>query len=133
VSKLADWLDIRPQETRRVIQATLGAFLIMAFLVLGRALRESLYLTTFAVETLPYITAAVALSTLPAVALFTRRLSHSSPQRVLAAVTLMVVAGQLVDRLAGIALVDRPAHRAVAAVPSQPVAVAPVADGPFEP
>ncbi len=96
MSKLADWLDIRPQETRRVIQATLGAFLIMAFLVLGRALRESLYLTTFAVETLPYITAAVALSTLPAVALFTRRLSHSSPRRVLAAVTLMVVAGLIV-------------------------------------
>ena len=95
MSKLADWLDIRPQETRRVIQATLGAFLIMAFLVLGRALRESLYLTTFAVETLPYITAAVALSTLPAVALFTRRLSHSSPQRVLAAVTLMVMSAIL--------------------------------------
>ena len=70
--------------------------MIMAFLVLGRALRESLYLTTFAVETLPYITAAVALSTLPAVALFTRRLSHSSPQRVLAAVTLMVMAGLIV-------------------------------------
>ena len=87
------WLDIRPEETHSLTLAVIGAFFIMAFVVLARSLREGLYLTCFAVETLPYITASVALLSLPAVEVFTRLLVRFPPRLVYKGVVLLVLAG----------------------------------------
>ena len=57
---LSAWLSVRPEEVRPVTLSFWGAFLVIAFLVLARSLREALYLTTFPVESLPYVTIAVA-------------------------------------------------------------------------
>ncbi len=101
--RLARWLDLRPQEVRLVGLSFAGAFLSISFLVLGRSLREAIYLTSFPVETLPYITAAVAISSVPTVALFARLLAGGRPKRVLVATVVvvglgLVVLGPLVDR-----------------------------------
>ncbi|MGH7541110.1 MAG: Npt1/Npt2 family nucleotide transporter, partial [Gemmatimonadota bacterium] len=50
------------------------------------------YLTSYPVETLPYITAAVALLSVPTVGLFARRLSRGDPQRVLTRVIALLAA-----------------------------------------
>lgn len=81
--RLADWLRIRPSEVRTVALSAGGSFLAIAFLILARSLREALYLTTYPVETLPYITAAVAVLSVPTVAAFARRLGRGDPQTVL--------------------------------------------------
>jgi ATP/ADP translocase len=91
--RLAEWLNIRPHEVRTVVLSFCGAFLVLSFLVLGRALREALYLTTFPVETLPYITAAVALFSLPVVALFARLLAGRDPRTVLKALLVVLAVG----------------------------------------
>ena len=88
LQSLNNWLDIRSGETRNVVFSLLGAFVILAFMVLGRSLREALYLTAFPVETLPYITAGVAALSLPAVVLFTRLLGRFRPRRVVIALAL---------------------------------------------
>ena len=90
---LSHWVDIRPAECRSLWLSVLGAFLVMAALTLARALREALYLTYFDVTTLPYITAAVALLSLPIVAVFTKQLGHHSPRRVLRTVVAVEIAG----------------------------------------
>jgi ATP/ADP translocase len=90
---IAAWLDVRPNEVRTVSLSSLGAFLAMSFLVLARSLREALYLTAFDVETLPYITAAVAILSVPTVALFARALARHSPGRVLRVLLLVLAAG----------------------------------------
>ncbi len=77
---LARWLDLRPEEIRSVGLSFGGAFLVIAFLILGRSLREAFYLTSFPIETLPYITAAVAFLSVPTVALFARRLARGGPR-----------------------------------------------------
>ena len=73
--------------------AILGAFQIMAFLVLGRALRESFYLISFPVESLPYITAGIAVLSMPTVAAFTFLLGRNPPQKVLALSVITVGVG----------------------------------------
>jgi ATP/ADP translocase len=93
MNRLADWLDIRPDEVRKVVLSFFGAFLVISFLILGRSLREALYLTTFPVETLPYITAAVALLSVPTVAAFARLISRRSPQTVLKGVMVVLAIG----------------------------------------
>ncbi len=93
--RIAAWLDVRPHEVRTVSLSFLGAFLVMAFLVLARSLREALYLTSFPVETLPYITAAVAVLSVPTVGLFIRLISRYHPKRIFAAVIAVVGAGLL--------------------------------------
>ena len=45
--RVAAWLDVRPHEVRTVHLSFFGAFLVMAFLVLARSLREALYLDFF--------------------------------------------------------------------------------------
>lgn len=90
---LARWLDLRPEEVRTVALSFSGAFLVIAFLILGRSLREAFYLTSFPVETLPYITAAVALLSVPAVALFARQLARGDPRRVMARLLLFLALG----------------------------------------
>jgi ATP/ADP translocase len=94
--RIAIWLDVRPNEARSVLLSFLGAFLAMAFLVLARSLREALYLTSFPIESLPYITAAVALLSVPAVGIFVRLLSRHHPKRVLMATAAVLAAGLLV-------------------------------------
>jgi len=66
-----------------VALSSCGAFLTIGFLVLGRSIREALFLARFPVETLPYVTAAVALAGVPAVGLFTRRIARGGTRRVL--------------------------------------------------
>ncbi|HSG81427.1 MAG TPA: Npt1/Npt2 family nucleotide transporter [Gemmatimonadota bacterium] len=90
---LSDWLDVRPNEVRNVTLAFLGAFLVMSFAILARALREALYLTAYNVETLPYIMVAVAVLSVPTVGVFSRLLSRHSPRRVVMALLIMLAAG----------------------------------------
>ena len=66
---------------------------MLAFSVLARSLRESIYITVFPVETLPYITAAVALASVPTVGLFARQLARHDPRRVLVSVVVIVAIG----------------------------------------
>lgn len=84
---------MRPGEGRLLWLAALGAFLVLAALTLGKALREALYLGAFPVDSLPTITAAYAALSLPAVLLFTRLLAGRSPRRVLAGGVLVLAAG----------------------------------------
>ncbi len=66
---------------------------MLAFSVLARSLRESIYITVFPVETLPYITAAVALLSVPVVGLFARQLGRHDPRRVLITIVLVLSLG----------------------------------------
>lgn len=86
---------MRPGERRLLWLVALGAFLILAALTLGKALREAFYLGAFPVASLPTITAAYAVLSLPAVLLFTRLLAARSPRRVLAGGVLVLAAGLL--------------------------------------
>ncbi|MFH1842918.1 MAG: Npt1/Npt2 family nucleotide transporter [bacterium] len=95
--QLTRWLDIRPAEARNVLVSFVGAFLVLAFLTLGRALREALYLTAFDIDALPYITAAVALLSLPTVSGFTLLLGRYRPRRV-----VIVCAGGMAVLLGGL-------------------------------
>jgi len=91
--RIAAWLDVRPREVRTVYLSFLGAFLVMAFLVLARSLREALYLDFFDVRTLPYITASIAILSIPTVGLFGRALSRYHPRSVLSFLIAIVVIG----------------------------------------
>ncbi len=90
---LARWLDLRPEEVRTVALSFGGAFLVIAFLILGRSLREAFYLTSFPVETLPYITAGVALLSVPTVAVFARRLARGDPRRTMVRLLIFLALG----------------------------------------
>lgn len=92
---LATWLDIRPNEGRSLALSVMGAFMVLAFMILARSLREALYLTSFDIKTLPYITAAVALLSLPAVDGFTRLLGRYPPRIVLRMLVLISIVGLL--------------------------------------
>jgi hypothetical protein len=91
--RIHDWLDVRPGEGRRLWLACLGAFLLLAALTLGRALREALYLGAFPVNSLPVITAAYAALSLPAVLIFARLLAAQPPRRVVSGTVLVLGAG----------------------------------------
>jgi ATP/ADP translocase len=87
------WLDVRPDEVRPVTLSFLGAFLVIAFLVLARSLRESIYITVFPVESLPYVVGTVALASVPTVGIFARQLSRHEPRRVLLGTVVLMAAG----------------------------------------
>jgi ATP/ADP translocase len=93
--KIIEWLDIRPSEVRSFALSFAGAFFLVAFMVLGRSLREAFYLASFGIKTLPYITAAAAALSIPAVGAFTRLLVLHSPQRALRELQLCLAAGLL--------------------------------------
>ena len=93
LQRLAVWLDVRPTEVRTVTLSFLGAFLVMAFLVLARSLREALYLTAFDVKTLPYITGTIAVLSIPTVAIFSGTLTRYSPKKVLVALLAILASG----------------------------------------
>ena len=84
---------MRPHEVRPLGLSFLGAFVVIAFHVLARSLREAIYLAVFPVETLPYVVAAVAVSSVPAVGLFARLLSRHEPRRTLLGTVLLLAAG----------------------------------------
>ena len=85
IVRLNQWLDVRPNELKPLFVSFLGAFLIIAFMIMARSLREALYLTTFDVKTLPYITLAVAALGLPTVGIFSRLLTRFPSQYILMA------------------------------------------------
>lgn len=93
LERFAAWLNVRPHEVRNVTLSSLGAFLTIAFLILARSLREALYLAAFDIETLPYIMAAVAILSVPTVAVFSRTLARNEPRRVLGRLVLLQAAG----------------------------------------
>jgi ATP/ADP translocase len=93
LQRLSAWLDVRPNEVRNVTLAFWGAFLVMSFAILARAMREALYLTAYDVKTLPYIIAAVAVISVPTVGLFARLLLRYSPRKVVMAVQIALSAG----------------------------------------
>ena len=99
LTRVLEWLDVRPGEVRNVTLSFFGAFLVIAFATLARSLREAFYLTEFPVETLPYITAAVAVLSVPTVGYFARTLAHQNPRRVLAALLVLLSAGLAVFAL----------------------------------
>lgn len=78
---LRRWLDVRPGEARRLLLSFFGAYSVMSFLILSRALREALYLSTFDVTTLPYVTIAVTALSLPSALLFGRLMAAGNPRR----------------------------------------------------
>lgn len=90
---LTEWLDIRPGERRVVLLATLGAFLVVAFHITARALREAFFIDEFSVAAFPYVTMATALVNIPSVILFTRLLARRSPHRVYSATIVVVGIG----------------------------------------
>src|SRR5262245_35900458 len=90
---LREWLDIRPNEQRPLFLAFFGAFFVLGFMIVGRSIREALYLSTFDIKTLPYITASATLLGLPTVGLFTRILARTSPRKVLLGVLVVVTLG----------------------------------------
>ncbi len=92
---LLHWLDIRPGEGRKVAVCFTGAFLVMAFMVLGRALRESIFISRFGVEMLPYLMVAVALGSIPVVAVFSRAVLARGPRTVLYRLIAVTAAGLL--------------------------------------
>ncbi len=91
--RMPSWLDVRPDEVRPVSLSFLGAFLVIAFLVLARSLRESIYITVFPVESLPYVVGAVALASVPTVGMFARQLSRHEPRRVLSGTVVIMATG----------------------------------------
>jgi len=93
LQNFAHWLDVRPQEIRTVLLSFCGAFIIIGFLILARSLREALYLTSFDVKTLPYITVTVAILGLPTVGLFTQLLARYNTRVVLKGVVVVLALG----------------------------------------
>lgn len=79
--RLSEWLGVRPHEVRIVAVSFAGAFLVMSFVVLSRALREAAYLAEFDASTLPYVTGGVVALGFPLAVLFTRMLGRVDPRR----------------------------------------------------
>ncbi|HKX13419.1 MAG TPA: hypothetical protein VJP40_09715, partial [bacterium] len=76
---LAHLLNLRQNEARAAAIAFFSCLLCVFFLILGSAMRDSLYFTSFKVETLPYATGGVVLLGLPFSALLTRMYSKHHP------------------------------------------------------
>lgn len=93
LESIADWFDIRKEESRTVLLAIIGAFLVLGYLILSRSLREALYLATFDVTTLPYVMATVAILGLPTVGFFARLLARYNSRTVLKGTILLTSIG----------------------------------------
>lgn len=81
---------MRPGEVRLVGLSFAGAFLLMSFLVLARALREAAYLDVFDASTLPYVMGGVVVLGFPAAAAFSRLLERVNPRRAMRALALLL-------------------------------------------
>ncbi len=82
-ARLAEWLDVRPNEVRLVLLTFAGAFVMMAFVVLSRALREAFFLDIYDASALPYIGGAAIGLGLVGAGMFARALRSQPPRRVL--------------------------------------------------
>ena len=82
-ARLAEWLDVRPNEVRLVLLTFAGAFVMMGFVVLSRALREALFLDIYPASALPYVGGATVGLGLVGAGLFARALHSRPPRRVL--------------------------------------------------
>lgn len=97
--RVEEWLNVRPGEGRLVVVSFAGAFLLMAVVVLGRTLREAMYLDLFLPSTLPYVMGASVVAGLVAAAAFGRALARRSPRTVLRDTLLAFAAGLLALRV----------------------------------
>lgn len=88
--------DVRPDEIRRLLLLTAGSFLVVSFMVVARALREAVFLTTFDIKMLPYVTLTVAVLGFPVVIAFTRVLQRIHPSRAMHGLVAITTAGLLV-------------------------------------
>jgi len=75
-------LDVRQGEFRKLLLSFLGAYSVLSFMILARALRNASYVTTIYVTTLPYVTIAVAILTVPTVGVFGRAMGSRNPHNV---------------------------------------------------
>ena len=82
-ARLAEWLNVRPNEVRLVLLAFAGAFVMMAFVVLSRALREAFFLDVYDASSLPYVGGAALGLGLAGAALFSRAVTERPPQSVM--------------------------------------------------
>ena len=82
-ARLAEWLDVRPNEVRLVLLTFAGAFVMMGFVVLSRALREALFLDIYDASALPYVGGATVGLGLVGAGLLARALHSRPPTRVL--------------------------------------------------
>ena len=87
------WLDIRSGEMRKFSLCVLGAFLLMAFVTLASSMQMALFLAVYDAKNLPYVTAAVACLSLPAVGLFASLLGRYPPWTVLSRLILIFIIG----------------------------------------
>ncbi len=81
---------MRPGEVRLVGLSFGGAFLVMSFLVLARALREAAYLDLFDASTLPYVMGGVVVLGFVAAAAFSRLLERVNPRRAMRTLALLL-------------------------------------------
>lgn len=88
--RLAEWLGVRESEVGMVLLSFGGAFLVMSFLVLARALREAAYLDLFDASTLPYVMGGVVALSFPAAGAFSKALQFVNPRRALRALALLL-------------------------------------------
>ncbi len=90
--RLSEWIGVREHEVRIVALSFAGAFLVMSFVVMSRALREAAYLAEFDASTLPYITGGVVILGFPLAALFSRALGRVDPRRAMRVFALLLAA-----------------------------------------
>ena len=95
-ARLAEWLNVRPNEVRLVLLAFAGAFVMMAFVVLSRALREAFFLDQFSASSLPYVGGAALGLGLAGAALFSRAVTERHPQSVMRVLIAALAVGILV-------------------------------------
>jgi len=94
-SRFYQWLGLRTEEARVLWLSFSGAFLVMAYLVLARSLREAMYLDAFNVKTLPFMTLAYVVLGIPAAVAFSYFLARHYAQGVLKNAVLIAIAGLL--------------------------------------
>ncbi len=90
---IADWANVRPREVKNLILCIGGAFCLISFMVLARSLREALYLTSFSVKTLPYVTSAYVFLGVVAVHFFVQWLSQNRPRMVMLVLLFVLLIG----------------------------------------
>ncbi|MDT8436920.1 MAG: hypothetical protein RRA92_09210 [Gemmatimonadota bacterium] len=96
IDRVAEWLNVRPGEIRLVALTFAGAFAMMSFVVVARALREALYLSLFDASTLPYVTGASVGLGLIGAALLSRSLARRQPRSILRVLIIGLSAGLVV-------------------------------------
>jgi len=94
-SRFYQWLGLRTEEARVLWLSFSGAFLVMAYMVLARSLREALYLDAFNVKTLPFMTLTYVVFGIPTAVVFSYFLARHYAQGTLKWALLIGIAGLL--------------------------------------